>query len=483
MGTSFYGCSKQGATTKTGTADTTATLTVWRSQDSSDAFEELIKNYQQDHKGVTINYVYKQEWKDNPSLYLQETIDALATGKGPDIWSVRNDWLSAQYQKTIPVGDGALASSGYIKDIKAEGKSNADIVKSIFVPSVSDDAVFGGKVYGLPLFSDSMALYVNKTIMEKAAEELSSSNKVSNALLPKDVTAIKKILTNGPKDWTELVKVVPYLTVTQGKTITRSAVALGLGENVEQASNIISSLMLQNGTRIISPDKLSTYFQNAQTTSTGESVYSGRAAIDFYTMFAVPKSSVYTWNRDFATSARQAFLDNKLAMLVDDSQFYSTIKSSEAKYSFEVIPLPQLSVENPRTYASYWLETVTSNSKNSKQAWDFLAYATTNGSNAQAYLSNTKKASALLSKTEDFHTDATGLGVFKAQARIAQSWYKGPQPNTADKIMSQWADNIVINGKTDVEATSVASSQLTTLLQSASPPPTASDATTTTTTK
>jgi maltose-binding protein MalE len=246
---------------------------------------------------------------------------------------------------------------------------------------------------------------------------------------------------------------------------------LGLGENIEQAPNIISSLMLQNGTEIVSPDRLSAYFQNPQTTSTGESAYTGRAAIDFYTGFATSGKSVYTWNRDFATSARQAFLDNKLAMLVDDSQFYSTIKSSQAKYSFDIIPLPQLSTEAPSTYASYWLETVTSNSKNSALAWDFLAYATTNSNNVQSYLSNTKKASALVSKTEDFHSDALGLNVFKAQARIARSWYKGPQPNTVDKILAQWADDIVINGKTNVEATSVAASRLTTLLQSVIPPP------------
>ncbi len=479
--TTLFGCSKKGTTGPSSNAGT-VTLTIWRSQDSADSFEQLIKNYQQEHKNVNINYVYKESWKDNPSQYLQETIDALATGKGPDIWSVRNDWLAAQYQKTIPIADGALAKSGYVKDVATDGKTNAQIVKSIFVPTVYDDAVFGGKVYGLPLFTDSMALYVNKTIMEKAIEEVTSSNSVSSRLLPKEVTTLRKILSSGPKDWTELVKIVPYLTVKQGNTVSRSAIALGLGENIEQSANIISSLMLQNGTEIVSPDRLSAYFQNAQTTSTGGSAYTGRAAIDFYTGFATPGKSVYTWNRDFSTSARQAFLDNKLAMLVDDSQFYSTIKSSQAKYSFDVIPLPQLSTDNPRTYASYWLETVTSNSKNSAQAWDFLAYATTNGSNNQAYLSNTKKAPALLSKTEDFHSDAAGLSVFKAQARIARSWYKGPQPNTADMILAQWADNIVINGKTNTEATSVAAGQLTTMLQSVTPPPAADVATSTTTT-
>lgn len=458
----FSGCSKKGSST-TGKNATPVTLTIWRAADDSESFQEIIKAYQQDHQNVTIDYRYNPEWKTNPDLYLEESVNALATGKGPDIWSVRNDWMPGQYQKVRAAPDNSLTA--YNKDTQLTGKSNTDFVENAFVPVVKDDVIFGGQVYGLPLSVDSLALYTNQTILDQVADEIQNKNKVSNEILPEELTKIKKILSNGPKDWTEFVKIVPYITTKQGNTITRSAVAMGLGDNIEQAPDMISTVLLQNNTQIVTDDKKSAFFQNAQQNAAGNSVYPGQGAIQFYTSFATPGHAWYSWNRtDFASGARQAFLDGKLAMLFDDSTFYATLKASNIKFNFNILTMPQIDRDNPISYADYWVETVTNNSKVSDTAWDFLTFAATSN-NVNSYLSNTKRPPALKSKAGNFDENATQLAVFNGQASIAKSWYKGPNPNETDSIFRRWADNIVLGGISLAEATNTAAGELTTLLQ------------------
>ena len=476
LATGLSGCSKKSSDT-TVTSEDAVELTIWRATDDEESFQELIAAYQEDHPNVTINYVYNPQWKTDPDSYLEQSVNALATGKGPDIWSVRNDWLPAQYDKVRPAPSDTVGS--YSSDDAIKTATNAEAVSDLFVPVVSDDVIIDGEVYGLPLSVDSLALYVNTTIMEQVQDEVTAANKVSNDLLPEELTAIKKILSDGPKDWTELVQVVPYITTKQGTSISRSAIAMGLGSNIEQAPGIISSILLQNGTQIVTNDLKSAYFQNSQQSSTGSASYPGKGAIEFYTNFAGTSNAWYTWDSaDFSSGARQAFMDGKLAMTIDDSSYYSTLKSSNISFNFNIVPLPQIDSDDPTTYANYWVETVTNNSKVSDVAWDFLEFATTSN-NISSYLSNTKKPPALLNRAGEYDEDAAGLSVFTSQALIAQSWYKGPDPNQTDTIFRNWADNIAVGGKTITEATNTAAGLLTTLLQSVTPPTMGATSTTT----
>lgn len=461
------GCSKKGTGTSSKNGPPVK-LTIWRAGDDSESFQELIKAYQQDHANVTIEYRYNPQWKNNPDLYLQESVNALASGKGPDIWSVRNDWMPGQYEKVRAAPANSLAA--YTKDGELAGKPNTEFVDKAFVPVVSGDVTYGGEIYGVPLSVDSLALYTNQTILDQAAEELQKKNKVSNAILPEELTKVKKILSNGPKDWTELIKILPYITTKQGSTITRSAVALGLGDNIEQTPDIISSILLQNNTQIVTDDKKSAFFQNAQQGAAGNSVYPGRSAVQFFTSFATPNHAWYSWNKkDFPGGARQAFLDGKLAMIFEDSTFYATLKASNIKFNFNIITMPQINRDEPKSYANYWVETVTNNSKTSDVAWDFLTFAATTNS-VNSYLSNTKRPPALKSKAGKFDEGATQLAVFNGQASIAESWYKGYNPNETDNIFRRWADNIALGSISIIEATNTAAGELTALLQKSTVP-------------
>ena len=50
-----------------------------------------------------------------------------------------------------------------------------------------------------------------------------------------------------PTTWTEVISIVPRLTVKNGSTIVTSAIALGTATNVEHFSDILALMFLQNG--------------------------------------------------------------------------------------------------------------------------------------------------------------------------------------------------------------------------------------------
>ena len=160
--------------------------------------------------------------------------------------------------KVQPAREGVFPQA--FKNADQAQTGNINTVKEYFVPVVGENVVFADKIYGLPLSVDSLALYINTTIMEQAASEINESNRISAELMPEEVKAIKNI-NQRAQDWTEVMKIVPYLTVRQGDTISRSAIAMGLGSNIEQAPNIISSLLLQNNTKIVTDDNSAAFFR------------------------------------------------------------------------------------------------------------------------------------------------------------------------------------------------------------------------------
>ena len=485
LAVSLTGCTTK---KKTATSEAEVTLTIWRAADNQEAFAEIIKEYQSDNPNVKINVVYDEKWKDDPELYRQASIDALSTGKGPDIWSVRNDWMAYDHNKLRPAPDGALAAYA-AKDYANE--TNSTIVQKTLVPVVAKDGLYNCEnktlvqaldinsiastdlskceVYGLPMSVDTLGLYINQSIIEQALTALSQTNKVTQSLSPETLTKLKKILTNGPSTWTDLVDVAPYITVMSGNAISTSEVAMGTGSNIEQAPGIIASILMQSGAEIIKSDLSAATFDLPKSGSVGDE-YPGVSAMQFYSNFARPlkinssdANPLYTWNNSFS-SAKDAFATNKLAMIFEDSRFASELVYRKSTVKTTIKPMPQLNANEPKVYGSYWFETVTNNSKNSAYAWDFLSYAAIK--NAKAYLSNTKRTSALLGQ---YNEKAEGTDVFVSQANKADSWYKGRDPNGVDSIVRQWADNVISGPNTSdtlTTETRSAAAQITTILQS-----------------
>ncbi|MDD4901578.1 MAG: extracellular solute-binding protein [Patescibacteria group bacterium] len=404
------------------------TLTYWRVFDDEDAFAAIIANYQKIHPYVTIQYK-----KFRYDEYEKELINALAEDRGPDIFSIPSNWvteyqnkitpLPAQLTLVYPIIKGTLKKTT-VAELRTTPSLTLKDLKSNFVDIVYSDVLLnkGGvdRIYGLPLYVDTLAMYYNTDLFNNAG------------------------ISQPPAYWdTEFQQDVKKLTKQNNQgNIIQSGVALGGSANVQRPQDILSLLMMQNGAVMM--DNGSVLFQEIPPGS--EQGYNpGLGALSFYTDFSNPGKDVYCWNSNLPNSLTM-FEQGNLAMMFDYAYDLPTIKAAAPKLHFALAKIPQIPGNtNQVNYANYWLETVSAKSKNINEAWDFVQYETSQDQ-VQNYLKVAKKPTALRALINSQLNDLD-IGIFASQVLTAKSWYRGANPLAADNALQAMIDQTVKNTK------------------------------------
>jgi len=170
-----------------------------------------------------------------------------------------------------------------------------------------------------------------------------------------------------------MINIVPTLTVfADDGSITTSAIALGTINNIEHYSDILATMMMQNGTNLVQP--------------------TGREAEEtfmFYRKFSDPSDSLYTWTASMDNSV-YAFATGKVAMIMAPSWRAFDIKEISPNLNFRIVPIPQLP-GNTLNWASYWVEGLSSKSKYPEQAGEFLKFLTSKESVQKLFTEASKK--------------------------------------------------------------------------------------------
>jgi multiple sugar transport system substrate-binding protein len=150
---------------------------------------------------------------------------------------------------------------------------------------------------------------------------------------------------------------------------------LGTTNNIENFSDIVATMMMQNGADLRNP--------------------SGKEAEEtliFYRKFADPTDPSYTWNESLDNSIF-AFATSRVAMILAPSWRAFDIKEmskiNNPSLRFKIVPIPQLP-GNTVSWASYWVEGVSSKSKYPVQAWKFIQYLTSREGESKLYLEASK---------------------------------------------------------------------------------------------
>lgn len=415
-------------------------LEVWGVFDDSDAYGSIFSEYKKANPYVTeINYK-----KFNVDTYKQDLVEALASGKGPDIFLIRNSWVSAFQDKIV-------AAPTTFADERAYREAFADVVASDFMTSDK-------KIYGAPLSVDSLALYYNKDIFTAAG-----------------------ILTP-PTTWEEFAREASALTkVDAFGNIQQSGAAMGTAFNINRSTDILSAMMLQSGVPFQSDG-------NGQ----GISLRSGERALSFYTQFADSRSSNYIWNSRQHYSL-DAFYEGQAAMMINYSWQYETLKHKNAKLNIGVAPLPQFAQGTKSNYANYWgyvvaknksfgpevTDTVTQGKLRTHESWQFLKYLTMpngkiftlrNGLTgttkdvalasdpAQTYLTQTKKPAARRDLIEASRRDLF-LGPFAEGNIVAKNWRQS-DPEAVEAIFAEVIDSVNRGAATAQSALGVAQNRV-----------------------
>ncbi len=435
------------------------TLRIWNAIEPESAWEPLLTSYQEE-TGVKIEYTFRKEWKENPWRYEADLLNALATGRGPDIVSIRNDWLPKHYDKAIPAPEGVFAR----QDRQFKNLSNLDYLSRYFVPTVVLENVIDNQVYALPFYVDSLMLYCNRQIFEKASEELQIRERANPTMSTAQLEQARKILQNYPRSWQELLKAIELIKIVDNKKISRPAIALGTAKNVSFAPDILISLMMQNGTQVVAYDlkKATFHLENFETASVA---YPGRDALSFYSRFADPNDPYYTWNSEQPNSEAM-FLAGNLAMVIADSTLWEKIQQTNLKNQVDRVGFPQIDPERPRVVARYWTNIVTTNSQYPETAWDFLAFAS-QPEVLRGYLRITSKPTPLKVAEEEIDVE----DIPTLQSQIALGWYHGRNPREAEKIIGEMIDKAVKNRQNLAKLVDFSANKFTEMLQEQTPPP------------
>ena len=429
--TSGFGCKL--VDQKTQEAMKPITLNYWRVWDGPDAFEEIFSAYKALHPFITINY-RKLRYDE----YENELLNALAEDRGPDIFSIHNTWLKKYKNKitplpptttlAYPITQGTIKKE-VIPQLRTTKSLNAKDIKNNFVNIVYRDVAglifneatkkYEEKIYGLPLFVDTLAMYYNKDLFNNAG------------------------LAQSPAYWNnEFQQAVKKTTKQDTKgEIIQSGAALGGSNNIERYSDILSVLMMQNGSVMADDDSGQVLFNKIPPSFKDQSYNPGLEALRFYTDFANPAKEVYSWNKNLDDSLN-LFAQGKLAIMFGYSYHLATIRAQAPKLNFAITKLPQIEGNTPVNFANYWVETVSSKSQHLNEAWDFIQFAT-KAEQAKTYLDKAKRPTALRALINE-QIDDDDMGVFAEQVLTAKSWYHGADSAAAEKMFAEMIDAAVL---------------------------------------
>lgn len=324
-----------------------AALTLYGLADS-DVFDPIITRYKASHPGVAIKY---KKFND-PIEFENLLVNEIAEGQGPDIFYLHNTWLPRHIKKLAPLQSDAFTQQKF-------SETYVNVTANDFIqPDPSDG---NRKIYALPLYVDTLALYYNKSVYEKKLPEKGKPANNWDAL-KEDAFKLRKQAQDG--------------------ALEEGAIALGRADNIRLAADIIYNLFLQSGVDFYDKD-----FKNAQFAGPGQKSF------DYFLSFADQKNKNYSWSAEIALPAQplkeaEAFLAGRVSAILAYSNLYPALETNLRNVKSRnpsvinlsdvaVMPAPQIAANEAdyKVWADYYGLAVSRNSKNAQAAWDFVQFA------------------------------------------------------------------------------------------------------------
>lgn len=367
---------------------------VWGTlpQAAVDGAFTALKNADQDFTGLTYREIPEGEFD-------RVFTEALATGQGPDLVILSQERLVGERAKLSVIPYSSISERDY---------------RDAYVP-VTELFLAEDGTYGIPVAIDPMVLYYNRTLLSQAG------------------------IATPPQTWEAVLAYVEPLTRRQGGAIAQSAVPFGSYQNNQNARAILSLLFLQSGSSITAVTTSGIRGQLSTGADTVSGVVPASAALSFYTQFADPAKSVYTWNPALP-DARQAFIAGDLAFYPGFASELPQIRSANPNLDFDMAAIPQPQNAQLRTtYGKAYALAVprsADNPANSLRA----AFAVADPSVAPIAARALSMAPAL--RTELGSGTDRYQPIYDAAALVARGWLS-PEPVATDRVFGAMIGNIM----------------------------------------
>lgn len=272
-------------------------VVIWGTLDQNTIDNTLATLRSSDKTFESVSYVEK-----NPSTYEQDLVNAMASGKGPDLFVIPQDEVSAFTDKITVIPYSAYSEAQFTASFIDEG--------NLFLTPQG--------ALALPLTIDPLVMYWNRDLFASAG------------------------VASPPQYWSDLINLAPKITsIDPSSNVSKSAVALGLWQNIVNAKAILSALFMQAGDQIVGRDANGNPAPVFGITPQGAPENPAESALRFYTEFADPGKTTYSWNASLQNS-RLAFTSGTLGIYFGFASELQAIANANPNLNFSVSPLPQL---------------------------------------------------------------------------------------------------------------------------------------------
>jgi multiple sugar transport system substrate-binding protein len=389
------------------------TVVLWGTV-KAESIAPAIEEFNTANPTFIVKYVEK-----NAETFDQDLLEALASGSGPDLFFLPDNLVFDYANKIYVIPYESYSAASFQNTFSSAGE--------VFM--------FSKGILAFPITIDPLMTYYNRSILE------------ANGLI------------YPPASWDDVVNFVPLLTKKDElNKITKSTVALGQFSNVTHAKDILTALFMQTGNQIIA--EKSGRFSSVLSDGSSSQI-SLDTMLSFYTSFADPLKSVYSWNRSF-TNARDAFSADSVALYFGYASELQTLVNKNPNLNFAVAPFPQIKNSNFKLTSGKVTGIAVSNfSKNLSTALTAASLLATTDFAAKyseiTQIPPARKDLLAIKKTDAFNP------IFYPSALFARSWLD-PSSADTDSIFRNMVEGTLSNSFTASEAVRDADAKLNLLL-------------------
>ena len=359
-----------------------------------------------DALALTDSEAYKNvSYSEKPvATFSAELADALAAGVGPDLVIMSQELLNAEQNKLQLISFDALPERTFLD-------AYLPLFELFLTPEGS---------YGVPLVLDPLILYYNRTSLSSAG------------------------ITSPPVSWEAVSGFVPYLTERDAAgAIGKSTIALGDYTNVHSARAILSLFLLQAGSPVT--ETTAQGVRSALAGERAEGATPAESAVRFYTEFADPAKTVYSWNRSLEDS-QQGFIAGDNALYLGFASELPYMQSANPNLDFDIARIPQPATALGRsTYGIGYAFAIPKQSKNPAGAFT-VATAIANSPDVLTLADALSMIPA--QRTLISYGNGRFTSVYYPEGLTAKGWLS-PAPSVTDGIFSGMIGNIT-SGRQDI---------------------------------
>ncbi len=294
------------------------TLDYWGLWEPTEVLEEVLREYEMANPGVNINYM-----KQDINGYRARLENAILSNNGPDIFRYHASWRPFLNEELAALPSQVMTAQDY---------------QESFYPVISEQMTdLQGEIKGMPLMYDSLALLYNQDMYAAAGLTL-------------------------PESWGQFSVNARALTEYDAAgNIIQAGAAMGLGENVDFVTDIVGMLASQSGMD----------WEEMEINYDG-SVEIMSEVLAFYTGY-YNEGEGGVWDETMTNSV-EAFAHGEVAMIFAPSWVIYDVMKLNSEINIGVASVPQLNLDSPVEWATYWVEGVNADSTRSEEAWELLAY-------------------------------------------------------------------------------------------------------------